>query len=122
MQLKRCHTMKRAGEFAQVRARGVSHAGRFLVLSTLPLSGEQPATRHSLFGLITTKRLGHAVYRNRLRRQMRELLRAHGEPISAGLYVVIILRQRAVHADYHELERDLLKLIHRAQQPLASPR
>ena len=107
--------MKRAGEFAQVRARGVSHAGRFLVLSTAPLPGAAAAddSRHSLFGIITTKRIGHAVCRNRLRRQLRELLRAHGAPLSAGRYVVLIVRQRAVHADYHELERDLLKLISR---------
>lgn len=107
--------MKRAGEFAQVRARGVSHAGRFLVVSTLPLPASASA-RHSLFGIITTKRVGHAVCRNRLRRQVRELLRAHGEPLSTGLYVVIIVRHRAVHADIRELERDLLKLINTSQQ------
>lgn len=112
MQLKRRHTMKRAGEFAFVRAHGVSAAGRFLVLSTAPLPGEASAA-HSLFGLIATKRVGHAVLRNRLRRQLRELLRAHGDPLAAGLYVVIILRHRAIHASYAELRADLLKLIPR---------
>lgn len=104
--------MKRAYEFAHVRAGGASHAGRFLVLSTAPRAGKE--TERSLFGIITTKRLGHAVCRNLLRRRVRELLRAHGAPLATGLYVVLILRNRAVHADYRELERDLLKLIHRA--------
>ena len=111
MQLKRCHTMKRAGEFAFVRTHGSSVAGRFLVLSTAPLRGE--ASAHSLFGLIATKRVGHAVLRNRLRRQLRELLRAHGEPLAAGLYVVIVLRHRAIYASFAELRADLLKLIAR---------
>lgn len=111
MQLKRCHTMKRAGEFAFVRAHGISAAGRFLVLSTAPLQGDTSA--HSLFGLIATKRVGHAVERNFLRRRLRELLRAHGEPLSTGLYVVVILRHRAVYASFAELRADLLKLIAR---------
>ena len=110
--------MKRAWEFALVRTRGASAAGRFLVLSTAPLPGEPSA--HSLFGLIATKRVGHAVLRNRLRRQLRELLRAHGDPLASGLYVVIIARHRAIHASFAELRADLLKLISRcrAAQPL----
>lgn len=115
MQLKRRHTMKRAWEFDLVRARGASTAGRFLVLSTAPFSSG--ASGHSLFGLIATKRIGHAVQRNRLRRQLRELLRAHGEPLATGRYVVIILRHRAIYASFAELRADLLKLIHRCCSP-----
>lgn len=111
MQLKRCHTMKRAYEFAEVRARGASEAGRFLVLSTAP--APSGAAAHSLFGIITTKRVGNAVCRNQLRRRVREILRAHGAPLAKGLYVVIILRNRAAHADYGALERDFLKLLQR---------
>lgn len=119
MQLKRHHTMKRVGEFAYVRAHGSSTAGRFLVLSTAQLPGG--ASAHSRFGLIATKRVGHAVERNRLRRRLRELLRAHGDPLAAGLYVVIILRHRAVHASYAELRADLLKLISRSGITIPQP-
>lgn len=110
MQLKRRHTMKRAFEFAEVRARGASITGRFLILATSPLPLGR-AEEHSLFGIIATKRVGHAVCRNRLRRRVRELLRAHGDPLATGHYVVIIVRARAQHADYAALERDLLKLL-----------
>lgn len=119
MQLKRCHTMKRAFEFAEVRAKGASDAGRFLVLSTAPMPSESPTAAHSLFGIITTKRVGHAVCRNLLRRRVREILRAHAAPLATGLYVVVILRPRAVHADYAALERDFLKLLHRCPHAAA---
>lgn len=112
--------MKRASEFAHVRTQGASHAGRFLVLSTAALPGDTAAARHSRFGIITTKRVGCAVCRNRLRRRVRELLRAYAAPLSAGRYVVIILRQRAAQATYAALERDLLKLISRAALPTGS--
>ena len=113
MQLKRHQTMKRASEFAMVRAQGSSAAGRFLVLSTLPYSGEGAGAKESRFGIITTKRLGHAVVRNLLRRRVRELLREHGAPLETGLSVVIVVRNRAAMADYAALEKDLLKLIAR---------
>lgn len=115
MKLTRRQTIKRASEFAWVRARGTSDAGRFLVLSTAPLPAEWP--QESRFGLIVTKRVGHAVIRNTLRRRVREILRFHGEPLSRGWYVVLILRNRAALADYHQLEKDFLKLL--ARHPAA---
>ena len=113
MQLKRQHTMKRASEFAMVRAQGSSAAGRFLVLSTLPYTGESAGAKDSRFGIITTKRLGHAVVRNLLRRRVRELLRAHGAPLQHGHYVVLIPRHTASTATYSELEKDFLRLLKR---------
>ena len=102
--------MKRASEFAMVRKAGQSEAGRFLILSTAPMANAQ---QHSRFGIITTKRIGHAVVRNLLRRRVRELLREHGAPLDTGLSVVIVVRNRAAMADYAALEKDLLKLIAR---------
>lgn len=109
--------MKRASEFAMVRTQGTSQAGRFLVLSLCPLpaprDGSAPAAGDSRFGIITTKRLGHAVTRNLLRRRMREILRRHGEPLAHGYYVVIIPRYTAATADYTALEKDFLHLLRR---------
>ncbi len=117
MQLTRRQTMKRASEFAMVRKEGSSDSGRFLVLGTCALpAGADAASR---FGIITTKRVGHAVTRNLLRRRVREILRAHGDPLARGLYVVIILRNRAAWADYAALEKDFLKLLARRERALA---
>lgn len=113
MQLKRHHTMKRASEFAMVRAQGSSAAGRFLVLSTLPYTGEGAGAKESRFGIITTRRLGHAVVRNLLRRRIREILREHGEPLQHGHYVVLIPRHTATTAAYSELEKDFRRLLKR---------
>ncbi len=116
MQLTRRQTMKRAFQFAMVRTEGTSDMGRFLILGTaaLPQGAEAP----SRFGIITTKRVGHAVIRNLLRRRVRELLRTHGEPLERGCYVVIVVRNRAACASYAELEKDFLKLLARRQRRL----
>ena len=116
MKLTRRQTMKRASEFAMVRAEGSSAAGRFLVLSTAPLPRQQAneaAIHESRFGIITTRKLGHAVVRNTLRRRVREIVRAHGEPLSTGRYVVVIPRIHAVTASYEQLEHDIIKQMKR---------
>lgn len=116
MKLTRRQTMKRASEFAMVRAEGSSAAGRFLVLSAALFPRETASdagTAESRFGIITTRKLGHAVIRNLLRRRVREILRAHGEPLSTGRYVVIIPRIHAATASYEQLERDFIKQMKR---------
>lgn len=105
--------MKRASEFAMVRSEGKSEAGRFLILSTAPHpQGKEAGSR---FGIITTKRIGNAVMRNTLRRRVREILRAHGEPLANGRYVVIVVRNRAALTDYAGLEKDFCKLLLRTE-------
>mgnify|MGYP003289266162 CR=1 FL=1 len=118
MQLKRSNTMKRASEFAMVRNAGRSEAGRFLILSTAPMA---QATATSRFGIITTKRIGHAVVRNLLRRRVREILRAHGAPLALGLHVVIVVRNRAALVSYTDLEKDFLKLLARCRKYTSPP-
>lgn len=120
MQLKRRHTIKRASEFAMVRSEGKSEAGRFLILGTAPYPKGRDGEDHrpSRFGIIATRKIGKAVVRNRLRRQMREILRAHAAPLSKGLSVALIIRKRAITTDYRGLEKDFLNLLTRQQRAL----
>ncbi len=120
MKLNRSNTMKRAFEFAHVRKGGQGSAGRFLVLSlaALPAShcAQQPSSSQrsaggSRFGIIVTKKVGNAVVRNTLRRRVREIIRAHGDSISDGYYVVVILRHRANFATYEQMEKDFKKCL-----------
>ena len=115
MQLRRQHTMKRAGEFAYVRGLGSSSVGRHLILSTAPLP-QRVGTQVSRFGIITTKRVGPAVVRNRLRRQVRELLREQGDALGNECYVVVVVRQSASGAGYDALRREMKRLIARHEK------
>lgn len=55
------------------------------------------------FGLSTGRRLGGAVVRNRVRRRLREVLRAMGPTIQPGWDVLIITRPAIVVADHDAL-------------------
>lgn len=117
MRLTRRHSMTRAYEFARVRAEGVSQAGRCVVISAAPLTDIAEPSR---FGIICTKKVGHAVVRNLLRRRTRELLRAHGEDWAAGWHVVVVMRWRAAEAPFAVLEKDFRKTLGRLARAAAN--
>jgi len=74
----------------------------------------------SKFGIICTKKIGCAVVRNKLRRRVREILRAHGAPFENGVHLVCVLRWRAVEASYADLERDWRKAARKLKLQLLS--
>ena len=55
-------------------------------------------------------KLAHAVQRNRLRRQLREIYRLHEASFVPGYDLVVVARSRAIGADYAVLEHAYLSL------------
>lgn len=91
-----------------MKAQGRTHGGRFMALGVL--SG-RPDTK---VGLITSKRVGGAVERNRVRRRLRELMRLTRPGWKSGVWVVAIARHAAVSASFEELRAEWLRLATRA--------
>ena len=65
------------------------------------------------FGLSTGRKLGGAVVRNRVRRRLREALRAMAPSFQPGWDVLIIARPAIVEADHEVLVGALRRLLHR---------
>jgi ribonuclease P protein component len=95
-------------DFARVRQEGRSVQGRLLRLSAL-VDREKP-TR---FGLITSRRVGGAVVRNRVRRRLREICRHERPAIPSGWMVVTVAKSAAAAATYAELREEWLLLARR---------
>ena len=104
----RASRLNRASEFNLVKTSGKSWTGRHLVLATL--------VRHEglRIGIITTRRIGSAVARNRVRRKIREIFRLNRPRLKSGYWLVTIARHSAANASYTELEKDWLRLADRA--------
>jgi ribonuclease P protein component len=64
-------------------------------------------------GFSTTKRLGKAVVRNRVRRILKEIART--AQIKPGWDIVFIARQGAAEANYHEIKKSVEKSLLRAE-------
>lgn len=110
MRLPATRRLRRHGEFARVRERGAGQKGRFIVLSVLHLDDGSPWR----CGLITSRKSGGAVQRNRIRRRLREIIRAHGAQIPDGIWLVIIARYNAAQATMDELNQDWTRTATRA--------
>jgi ribonuclease P protein component len=64
-------------------------------------------------GVTTTKALGGAVVRNRIKRRIREIYRLHRPEIVAGWDIVINPRRPAIEAPFADLERAFMKVMER---------
>jgi len=100
----------RSSEFERVKANGRVERGHLLLLSVLATKESSPFRA----GFITSRALGSAVARNRVRRRLREIVRKHQGEILGGRWIVTIARTNAAKADYHQLEAEWLRLAGRA--------
>ncbi|MCB1229891.1 MAG: ribonuclease P protein component [Verrucomicrobiae bacterium] len=97
--------------FQRVRNQGESYGGHFLVLGVLK---DERLADPVKIGYITTRRLGNAVTRNRVRRRLRGVLQRTGERLKPGYCLVLVARNRAAEASSEALEKEWKWLAHRA--------
>jgi ribonuclease P protein component len=84
--------------------------GRLLMLNVAPMENSEP----SRAGFVTSRRVGGAVVRNRVRRRLREIVRQHQHELRAGFCIVLIAKNTAATASYRSLEDEWLRLARRA--------
>ena len=65
-------------------------------------------------GITVSKKLGHAVVRNRTRRRLREVYRLHEAQFTPGWDIVVVARTRAVEAPFADLTASYLRLAEKA--------
>jgi ribonuclease P protein component len=99
--------LRRREDFAAVYRKGRHYASDLLAVRAL--RSDREVTR---FGIAAGTALGGAVVRNRVKRRLREGLRAL-DP-APGWDVVVSARKAAVRASYHELLGDVTRLLIRA--------
>jgi len=106
--MRREERLTKRAQYADLYDRGKPWVSPLLVLRTLPNS--LPLNR---YGFVVSRRLGKAVARNRLRRQLREAARAI--PTRPGWDMVFIARSPAAGAGYWKLKATIEMLLQRAR-------
>ncbi len=85
------------------------HANAYLVVYA-----RRNRTGQNRIGITVSKKLGHAVVRNRVRRRIREAYRLNEEKFRSGWDIVVVARSKAVSADFDTLTKSLLSLARKA--------
>ena len=105
----------RAG-FLAARSKGAKALARGLVIQAITRGSDDWR-----IGLTATKKIGNAVTRNRARRRMRALARAHLSPLAKnGIDYVLIARHDTATANWQEMANGLQKAIRYLHRTIAT--
>jgi ribonuclease P protein component len=110
MALRSDQRLKRTRDFAAIRENGKSWTSRCLILAIRP----RPEATVPHAGFTTTKRIGNAVVRNKVRRRLRMIVRAAFPRFTVTHDIVTIAKYPAVKADFATLQAEWEKLATRA--------
>ncbi len=99
--------LRRREDIKRVLATGRAKSDTYLVLKAA--AGTAPDSRA---GIVTSKKIGGAVERNRVRRRLREIIRQMD--ISPGADIVIIARPPARQAPFSDLTASVRGLLKRS--------
>ena len=107
----RSRRLKQEGEFARARAQGQRLICGCLIANVLPRPG-LPTAR---LGVVTGKKVGNAVARNRARRLLRESFRLHQHELAGPVDLVLVARPSIAGKKLAEVERDFLRVLRQAR-------
>ena len=104
--MQREHRLTGQESFSNIRKYGRGVANQFLVLRIHPNGLDT-----SRYAFLTGKRIGNAVIRNRMKRRLREAVRA--SDVKTGWDAIFIARRGSGTADYRQLEESVVNLLSR---------
>ena len=119
LRLQRTARLRRRAEYQRVYDKGIRAGGRFLVVFALRRDAIDAAGPR--LGVTASRRVGHAVHRNRSKRRIRELFRTNiGALCGCDVDIVVNARRGLAVAPWSELENDYRCTVKRLRDRLGS--
>jgi ribonuclease P protein component len=107
--LPKSERLQRGYQFRGAYEHGRKFVGRFVVLYAMDDSSAGRA-----LGVVTSRKIGGAVVRNRARRLLREAYRLNKQKLKTNLQIVMVARSAINGKRRQEVEADLLRLFQAA--------
>jgi ribonuclease P protein component len=102
-------TIKKNLDFRKIYQKKRSVSDSLLVCYSAPQSMEWPRV-----GVSVSKKVGGAVVRNRIKRQIKEILRKNSDALGSGYDIIFVVRVRCSGASFGEIQSSCLKLLKKA--------
>jgi ribonuclease P protein component len=106
----RARRLTQASQYERVKRDGFTRRGKLLIANVVSVENSGPCR----VGFVTSRRVGGAVVRNRVRRRLREIVRQHQHNLREGFWIVLVARRDAASASYRALQDEWLRLAKRA--------
>jgi ribonuclease P protein component len=100
-----------SGDFARIRQQGQRLALGCLIANWRRL----PDSAKPKLGVVTSKKIGGAVERNRARRLLRESFRQHQHEFTQPVELILVARNSIAGKKFADVERDFLAALNRAK-------
>ena len=107
--LKRINRLKKRYQFNYVYKSGEHFSGEHMVLYVA-----SSKTKNIKVGLAVTKKVGHAVVRNKVRRRLREIIKTQVPNLKQSNNIIVVARDNITEASFEKLSNEFLKLIKKA--------
>ena len=108
--LKRINRLKKRYQFNYVYKSGEHFSGEHMVLYVV-----SSKTKNIKVGLAVTKKVGHAVVRNRVRRRLREIIKKQVPNLKQNNNIIVVVaRDNITSASFETLTNEFSKLIKKA--------
>lgn len=109
--MQKKYRLRQRSDFNKVYRFGRSVANRQFVIYKMPHRGIE----HFQVGISISKKIGHAVLRNRLKRQIKEIIRLEAQHIKRQVQFIVIVRNQAVSLNYDGLQKSLIHILKKAR-------
>ena len=91
--------------------RRIYRRGRSSVQSSMVVYCQRNKQGKTRLGVTVSTKLGKAVVRNRVRRQLREMYRLHLPQMKKGYDVILVGRVKAVHSPYVKMDKQYVRAL-----------
>lgn len=96
--------------------------GRRVASKSFTLIAHDAGQDHPRLGITVSRRVGHAVVRNAVRRRIREAFRRNREALPGAIDIVIHVRSRVARASFAALEAEFREALRRYAKARGSGR
>ena len=113
--MKRIFRLRQTTDIQRVRNHGRSQRNRYVVLLYLPQPEDTVTTDFARVGVITGKRIGNAVTRNKVKRQLKAIMQVVHSNLSERTDILLIARKPIIDATFQQMATAVHQLLHRAE-------